>query len=158
MQNINEAHAHFARTFNMEVWKLLTIEGRSPDENERMIGAAHASFAHWRVVGGSVEQQRGLWLISHVYAELEIAEPALRFAQRCLELTEAHPDAMKDFDLAYAFEGMARAAAVSGDRETALEYRERAAAAGEEIANDEDRKIFTNDLAGWNWGVLAPTL
>jgi len=154
MHNVQESHAHFAHAFNLETWQLLQKENRTPEEEERMIGAAHASHCHWQAVGGVVEAQRGLWLVSHVYAELGLGEPSLRYAHRCLQLTDRHPEQMQDFDRAYAFEGMARAAAVAGDGGTAARYRALAGETGATIANGEDRAIFTGDLDGGNWGVL----
>jgi hypothetical protein len=149
-----EAHAHFARSLNGEVWGLLGQAERTPEESERMVHAAHASLYHWLFAGGGVNQQRGEWLIARVYAELGVGEAALRHAQRCQELTDQHAAEMKDFDRAYAFEALARANAVAGDLEAATQYRKQARDAGDAIADQETRTYFDGDLAGGNWGVL----
>lgn len=150
-----EAHRHFGAKLNGEVWNLLAKDDRSQEENELMAHAAHASCYHWLQVGTGAHHQRGEWLISHVYAELGVAEGALYHAQRCQALTEEHADLLEDFDRAYALEALARANAVAGKREEALRYREQAEKAGQAIADEESKKYFVGDLAGGNWGELA---
>ena len=72
-----------------------------------MLDAPHASRFHWGEVGTAVNLARGEWQVSHVYAVLNRAEPALYHARRCLAICEAN--AIGDFDLAYAYEAIARA-------------------------------------------------
>ena len=142
-------HRAFARSLNGLVWRLLARSGRSADDDARMVDAAHASQYHWREAGGP-PATRGEWLVSHVYAVLGRAEPALHHARRCVELAGAEPGAA-DFDHAYAAEAMARALAGAGDLGQAAGWHSRATAAGATIADDEDRKIFTEDLATCPW-------
>lgn len=149
-----EPHRHFAVTLNGKVWELLEKPHRSRDDDEAMVHAAHASCFHWLQTGTQVHHQRAEWLIARVYCSLGIGESALRHAQRCLELTREHPDAMSDFDVAYAYEGMARANAVAGNKDEALKYLKLAEEAGQSIANDEDRKIFLGDFNSGNWNNL----
>jgi len=151
---LQEAHAHFARSVNGEVWALLEKAERTPDEDERMVHAAHASLYHWLFAGGIVNQQRGEWLIAHVYAELGVAEAALRHAGRCHRLTEQYAAQMEDFDWAYAYEALARAHAVAGDVVAATQYLQQARDAGEAIADAESKSLFSADLAAGNWGGL----
>jgi len=58
---------------------------------------------------------------------------------------------MQDFDRAYASEIVARANALAGKREIALDYYQRAAQAGEAISNIEDKSIFMGDFNSGNW-------
>jgi hypothetical protein len=116
-----------------------------------MLHAAHACTFHWIFVGTAVHQQRGEWLISHVHAALDHAKEALRHAERCFELTNANKHQMQDFDIAYAFEGLARAQAKIGDHKMAREFFDLAQQTGNAIANDEDRSIFIGDFEGGNW-------
>jgi hypothetical protein len=90
-------------------------------------------------------------LIAHVYTVLGHAEPALRHAERCMLLTERHRDEMEDFDLAYAHEGLARAAALSGNRELAAANKRRSRELGDLIADAEDKQIFDGDYSGGDW-------
>jgi hypothetical protein len=149
-----ETHRQFAIELNGRVWDLLAKKTRSAQENEEMIHTAHASCLHWLKAGTALHHQRGEWLIAHVYAELNLAEPALRHAQRCQELTHAHADQMADFDLAYAHEGLARAYAIAGQQEQAEKHLKLAKQAGQAIAEKESKKFFLGDLCSGNWGGL----
>jgi hypothetical protein len=51
----------------------------------------------------------------------------------------------------YAAEAMARALACAGDLDQAATWHSRATAAGATVADDEDRQIFTDDLATGPW-------
>ena len=146
-------HRAFARSLNNLVWRLLARSGRTATDDARMVDAAHASQYHWREAGGP-PATRGEWLVSHVYAVLGRPEPALHHARRCLELAGTEP-AVADFDHAYAAEAMARALACAGDPSQAAGWHSRATAAGATIADDEDRKIFTEDLATGPWFGLS---
>ena len=142
-------HRWFARSLNGLVWRLLARADRTGDDDARMVDAAHASQYHWREAGGP-PATRGEWLVSHVHAVLGRPEPALHHARRCLELagTEA---GLADFDHAYAAEAMARALACAGQLDQAATWHSRATAAGATISDDEDRKLFTDDLATGPW-------
>jgi hypothetical protein len=146
-----EAHRLFAQACNQRVWALIAQAARTPDEDAEMLDAAHASLFHWRYAGTGVHQQRGEWLISHVYSLFGMGGGALYHAERCLALTAAHPGEMEDFDIAYAYLGMARGHAILGHAEDAQKYLLLAEEAGKSIAGDEDREIFTNDLISGNW-------
>jgi tetratricopeptide (TPR) repeat protein len=149
--SVEEAHQHFARALNGQVWGLIEKPDRSQSEDEQMVHAAHASCYHWLQVGTGLHQQRAEWLIAHVYAELGLADSALRHATRCFELTNEFADLIQDFDLAYAYEGVARAHALAGNRDQALEYIQLAEERGEAIKGEQDKAIFLGDLAGGNW-------
>ncbi|HLO13743.1 MAG TPA: hypothetical protein VK206_02865 [Anaerolineales bacterium] len=148
---LEEAHEYFARSINGRVWQLLQMPDRSQFDNDEMLSAAHACTFHWKFVGTAVHQQRGEWLISHVQAVLGHGNEALRHAERCFALTESNREIMKDFDIAYAFEGLARAHAMVGDQKMAEEFFELARAAGSTIMDEEDRSIFMGDFESGEW-------
>ena len=126
------------------VWELLEREGRRSDEDAEMVHAAHASLLHWLHVGGEVEAARGEWQCSRVYAVLGRGEPALWHARRVLEICERAD--IEDFDLAFAFEALARAYAVRGDADLTKEFVEPARAAAAEVADADDRELVLSDL------------
>jgi hypothetical protein len=109
--------------------------------------AAHASLYHWRVAGGPAEEARGEWLVSHVYAVLGRGEPARHHAARSLAICSSA--GLDGFDLAYAYEGMARALAASG--EAPEPWRARALEAATLVSDPEDRSIVDADLAAEPW-------
>jgi uncharacterized protein YndB with AHSA1/START domain len=141
-------HREWGRKSNNRVWALLGDGHPAADGFPELVDAAHASLWHWSYGGGSLERERGEWMLSHVYAVVGDGAAALRHAQRCWELSEAKPDGSQDFDFAYACEALARAYKVNGDGALAAEWFERATKAGEQIVNDKDREIFEGDLAG----------
>jgi hypothetical protein len=144
-----ESHKKFAAEFYNLVWKLLGKRKRTVEEDERMLLAAYASLFHWSFVGTALNLQRGHWLISHVYAILNRAEPALYHAKKCRKLTKDNN--FLDFDVAYAYEAMARAYALSGGSFEYKKYIQRAKEAGEKIKNKEDRELFFKDLESGPW-------
>jgi len=149
--SIEEAHKLFAAEYNGGVWELLEKDDRTEEESAKMLHMAHASCAHWLKAGTEVNHQRGEWMISRVNTVLGYPEAALRHAKSCMKLTEQHAEEMDDFDRAFALEAMARAFALAGERETALEYFGKAEEAGKAITDAENREIFEGDLNGGNW-------
>jgi DNA-binding transcriptional MerR regulator len=127
------------------VWTLLERTDRSPLEDDEMLHAAHASRYHWGEVGEPVHLARGEWQCSRVYAILDRGEPALWHARRCLGLCEEH--GIGDFDIAFAWEAIARASAVAGDRAASADALGRARELSAAIAEDEDRELLLSDLA-----------
>jgi len=133
-------HETLAKQINGEVWSLMDKPDRTVEEDERLVLAAHASADHWLYAGTLVHRQRGEWMLAHVHTVLSRESLARHHARRCLALTETFAAEMKDFDLAYAYEAVARAEAQ-----------------GARIANEEDRTIFLADLQRGPWfGVGAP--
>ncbi len=148
---IDDAHKHFAQSINGRVWELLQKPHRSQADDDEMLYAAHACTYHWKFVGTAVHQQRGEWLIGHIYVVLGHSQEALRHAERCFELTEANRDLMQDFDIAYAYEGLARAYALSGNQKKAREFFDLAQQAADKIKDDEDKSIFMGDIKSGDW-------
>jgi DNA-binding transcriptional MerR regulator len=126
------------------VWTLLEKEDRSEREDDLMIDAAHASRFFWEEIGEPVNHARGEWQISRVYATLDRAEPALFHARRCLEICEEH--GIGDFDLAYAYEALARAHGVAGEADAAVRYEAKARTAAERVEERDDRDLVVSDL------------
>ena len=72
-------------------------------------------------------------------------ERAVHHARRCLKICE--DQGIGDFDLAFAYEAMARGHAVAGNAHEAAEYLAQARAATEDIEDDDDRDAVLGDLA-----------
>jgi hypothetical protein len=129
------------------VWTLLKESDRSPDEIDEMIHAAHASRYHWSLAEGTTEANlgRGEWLCARVYAVLGRGEPALWHARRCVDHVSTGAGA--DWDLAAAYEAMARAFVAAQDHTAAAEWKSKATAALARIADPDDREVIERDLA-----------
>jgi hypothetical protein len=80
-----------------------------------------------------------------VYAVLNRPEAAVYHAQRCLELCKANQ--IGDFDLAFAYEALARAHAIAGDITESQKYVKLAEQAAAQIEEDENQEYFLGDLA-----------
>ena len=130
-------------------WTLIDKLDRTPAEDDLMIHAAHTSRYHWGVVGTTVNYLRGDWQIAHVYTILHQPQAAVHYARRCLDQCLA--DNVGDFDLAYAYEGLARALACAGHTAEAQQSYRLAGQAGTHIADADDREMFQKDLAAGPW-------
>ena len=73
------------------------------------------------------------------------AEPALWHARRCLAICEAN--GIGDWDIAFAFEALARASRVAGDAPGMERWLARAREAATAIRDPEDRELLLSDLA-----------
>ena len=143
-QQAAEQHRRFAVDCFNHTWELLDKKRRTREEDDEMIHTAHASRYHWGVIGTPVHFARGEWQISRVYAVLQKPEPALYHARRCLEICQEN--GIGDFDLAYAYEALARASALAGKKSDTERYVALGRGAGERIAEKDDRDQFIGDL------------
>ncbi|HEX6844900.1 MAG TPA: MerR family transcriptional regulator [Actinomycetota bacterium] len=126
-------------------WELLETAERTREQEDRMVHAAHASRFHWERVGTPTNLAVGEWQVSRVYAVLGRGEPAVHHATRCREICEE--EGVEPFYLAEAYEALARAHAVAGDRASAADAEAQAWRAAERITDDEERQMFEQDMA-----------
>lgn len=130
------------------VWELMEKQDRTVEEDDAMLHMAHASAHHWRAEGTgatAANLARSEWQVSRVYTVLGRGEPAGYHARRCLEICQAN--GIGDWDLAFAYEALARAASVAGDSTAADGWASAARRAAADIAEDEDREAVLTDLA-----------
>jgi hypothetical protein len=123
-----------------ETWRLM----KARDDDALIVDCAHASAYHWANAPECKPENRArsAWLISRVYTVVNRAEPAFFYATRCLELCEQH--ALVDWDLAYAYEALARASQLVGDRKAVARYV--ALARAVDIADSHDAEHLDEDL------------
>lgn len=139
-----EQHRAMGKAYFNGTWDLMVRDDRSRADDDTMIHMAHASRYHWGLAGTPAHLARGEWLCSRVYATLGRAEPAAYHAQRVVDLCDEN--GIRDWDLAFGYEALARASAVAGDGAAARSYTEQALHASEEIAEDDDRDLLLTDL------------
>jgi hypothetical protein len=84
-----------------------------------------------------------------VYATLGRGEPALWHARRCLEINESigEDDGRASWDLAGAYEAMARASFAGGDPASGALWKAKGIEALAAIDNADDRMPIEQDLA-----------
>ncbi|MBT4155105.1 MAG: hypothetical protein HOE56_05710 [Candidatus Marinimicrobia bacterium] len=120
MENTFEKiHHYMGIELNQKTWKLLEKKARNDTDNHRMLAFAKASLYHWQ---NSQEfqllnEQRGEWMISHVFSVLGKGEEAL-----------------------------ARTHGASGHSEKMNEYFLKAKDIGKQIEGNKDKEIFLADL------------
>jgi hypothetical protein len=117
---------------------------RTPDEDARMIHMAHASRFHWGEIGTPLNFARGDWQISRVYAILAQGENALTYGKSSLHF--CIDNGITDFDLAFAYEAVARAYYILNDTNNVEKHLALAEEAGKAIKEDGDRSYFFNEL------------
>jgi DNA-binding transcriptional MerR regulator len=143
-----EDHRRLGIDLYNRTWTLMESPG------DEMLYCAHASAYHWMQGGGTTANRaRSEWLCSRVYSILGRPEPALHHARHCLELVESSPSEMEDWDIAGAYEALARAHLVAGEKEEARRFFELGREATAKIAEEDDRKHIAADLDS-----LAPSL
>ena len=144
-----EHHEKLAKQNFNKTWDFLDKKNRSEEDNLNMIHTVHASRFHWGVLvsegkGTALMLQRGEWIISRVYSVLKRGEPALYHAKICLDLTEKNN--IGDFDLAFAYEAMARSFALLKNKKEYDKYSKLAKEAGEKIKKKDDRDYFFEEF------------
>jgi len=140
-----EVHSKLAVDLFNRVWELLDKVDRTPEEADEMVHAAHASRYHWGEIGTPLEFERGEWQISRVYSVLRRPEPALHHAKHCLEICEAA--GIGGFDIAFAYEALARAHAIAGDKARTEEFVALAEKAAEAVEDEGNREYTLGEVA-----------
>jgi hypothetical protein len=146
---LDKAHRWFAVEFNNRAWDLVEQDGRSADETQAMLHAAHAAAVHWQAIGTPLNAQRAENLLATAYLKAGRVEPALRHAQRCLALSEQNATAGTEspFDRATALGCAALAHNLAGDANESERLMELATAAAEKLDAD-DRPVFDKFYGG----------
>jgi DNA-binding transcriptional MerR regulator len=142
-----ETHRQLGADYFNKTWTLMEKADRTREDDDEMLHCTHASAYHWLQVGTPANRSRSEWQCSRVYTVLGRVEPALHHARRCLEIVEANPSEMEDWDLPTAYEAMARAYMVAGDAEESRRYAELGRAATAQIADEDDRAVLEADFA-----------
>lgn len=130
-------------TFNA-TWDLMDKDLRTAEENDMMVHSAHASRYHWGQVGGPTEFERGDWQLSRAYALLGKGPEALHYAKHCLSTCQEN--GIGDFDLAFAYEAMARAHAIQENWREADRYTQLAKEAADAIEDEGNKEYFLGEL------------
>jgi hypothetical protein len=142
-QEAERWHRWMAAHFFNRAWELLELE-RTPGQDRELLAAALASWLHWQRVGSPVNLAVAEWQVSRVHAVLGDAGRAEVHARAGLGIAQA--SALGPFYLGYAFESLARAAALAGDQEQRGRWLGLARAAAEQVPDQEERALLLADL------------
>ncbi|NHJ41401.1 MAG: hypothetical protein FK731_15325 [Asgard group archaeon] len=140
----NDIHKKLAVDAYNKTWALIDKKDKSQEEIDEMIHIAHASRYHWGKIGEPMHFERGEWQISRVYSLINQPESALYHAKRCLDICLENN--IGDFDIAFAYEAMARANAVAGKTKEKDVFLQKAREAAENIKKKEDKEYFLTEL------------
>ncbi len=138
------AHKYFSATCFNQAWDLIEKTDRTEAEDRLMVALNQASIFHWlsRPDCAPKTLSIGYWQASRIQALLGNAAEAMRYAHICLE----HSAELEPFYLGYAYEALARAAALAKDAEARAAHLARAEALTGQIAKAEDRRRLEADL------------
>ena len=141
-----EQHRSLGVELFNKTWEYMENADRSSMEDAAMLEAAFASSYHWSQCGTALNRQRSFWLISRVYAILAFPDTCIYFADLCRDVTENALEEMKDFDVAFSYEALARAYALGGVMDKASMYYKLALESGNKIQDLEDKQVFMSDI------------
>jgi hypothetical protein len=131
-------------------WNYLDKKDRTPEEDDLMVNLSHASRYHWgvRVEKGwdatPINLGRGDWQLSRVYAVLGDGKRAVHYGKNYLDICEK--EGIKDWDLAYAYEALARGYAVAGEAKNKDKYLTLAKKALDDVKDKQTKDMILGDL------------
>ncbi|MFW9807885.1 MAG: hypothetical protein ACFFE6_00765 [Candidatus Thorarchaeota archaeon] len=141
---LDEFHKKMAIKTNGGVWSVLDKTSPSNEELGKALEMAYTSLYHWRQIGKPINIARGEYMISRVLSDMEMGDAALFHAERTLKLTE-EAEEKADFDMGFAYEVLAKAYSVKGDKEACKKYIEMSQKVIDTLG-EEDRKISQGEL------------
>ena len=124
-------------------WTLLDNKNRTPQQDEEMVHASHASRHHWSISGTPQHQARGGWQLARVYATLERFEEAAHYAELYIDACEKNE--FEDWDLPFAHEGIARSHVKTNPKIAKL-HLAKARQLSKKIAKEDDKKWLLTNL------------
>lgn len=140
--DLPHAHRWFAVELNNLAWDILELETRTEEQNERMLHAAHAACFHWQEVGTALNHQRAVCLLATVHARLGYADSAVRYANKCLELSAEVGEAQTLFDVATSYGCAALAYRIAEQDGKAAEMLAEAQKVAATFTDADDKAVF----------------
>lgn len=143
-------HRKMAVDLFNNTWNYLDRKDLTDEEKDSMVNSSHASRYHWgvRVVNAwdatPINLGRGDWQLSRVYAAIGDGNRAIYYGKSYLAICEK--EGIRDWDLAYAYEALARGYAVKGDDKNKEKYLKLAKKAMIEVKDKETREMIEGDL------------
>ncbi len=129
---------------NNLAWALLGLPERASEVTAQMLSAARAARVWWERAGTWLQVERAEYLLVRVHLAAGQLQQALAHGQACLQGCETN--SAPDFELFYAHEAMAQAAAALGDHGLLDQSRDAAIAAQARMTPD-DQAVVAADLA-----------
>jgi len=147
---INEFHEKIGKQTNGGIWAVLDNEKPSADELEDALELAYTSRYHWKQVGTLTNDARAVYMISRVFSHMKKGEPAVRHANRMLDLAKKaekeDSENWKDFDMPFVYEALAKAHAAAGNKEECKKYIKKSQDLVDKLPDEQDRQICQGEL------------
>ena len=137
-------HRRFAIELFNRSWDLLEQTDHSPDDDAEMLAAAFGSAFHWAQVGTAENRALGDHQIAKVASHVGQPALALHYARRTLEAIEIGH--FGHWQVAAAYEGMARACAAAGDIAGRDYWVQRCTIALGAVPDAADRSVVAEQL------------
>ena len=135
-EDANAWHRRFAAASNNRAWDL-SVQSRTPAQDQEMLNVAHAASWHWGKVGTELNRMRATMLLAEVHALLGLGSSALAYAEEMREyfLKEAAPD----WEIAFVHVIHAHAASAAGEAAKHRASYEAAVAAIANVSSEQER-------------------
>ncbi len=144
--DLQAAHRKFSADCFNHAWDLIEKESRSPEEEEEMLHLCLTSLWHWtqRADCTSKNLSVAYWQAARVFTLLKNIDMALRYAQRCFEISQENK--LAPFYLGFACEALARAYSLTRNQHEAERYLRLAEQYAGQVSDPEDRETLEKDL------------
>jgi hypothetical protein len=140
------AHRYLSGYCFNTAWALIDKPDRTPAEDEQMLLRAFASFYHWTQRADCTSENRSvsLWQISRIYALLGQPDNARRYAEQCR--AESDSPEVPPYCLGYAYEALARAEMLAGNRDKMEDHLAAAINVSTQMTDEETKELLLKDL------------
>jgi hypothetical protein len=144
--DLTAAHHYFSAACFNQAWDLMDMPSRTAEQDEHMVRLTLASAYHWsqRQDVTATNYSVAYWQTSRVYALVGQAENALRYGGLCLQASQQA--GVLPFYVGYAYEALARAAALAGDAPLKVTYLEKAYQVAGRVEDEGERNALISDL------------
>ena len=129
---------------NNRAWTLAEMPGRSAEQGEQMLHAAHAAMYFWNIVGTPSQHAHAALLLAHVYALLKLPEPAAHYLSRSLPHLTQRESA--PWERAFAHAVAANVASAERNAAAHAKHYSEAMAAAAQMTDPETRELFNATL------------
>jgi hypothetical protein len=148
--SLEKWHRKMAVDLFNNTWNYLDKEKLTDEEKDAMVNSSHASRYHWGVRvendwdATPINLGRGDWQLSRVYAVIGDGDRAIHYGKTYLDICKK--EGIKDWDLAYAHEALARGYAIKGDKKNKEKYLKLAKDSLADVEDKDTREMIEGDL------------
>lgn len=144
--DLNIAHKYFSAACFNSTWDLIDKPVRTPEEDEQMLMSSMASAWHWtqREDCQPTNLAIAYWQIARVYALLHQIDNSRHYGQMCLSVSQQ--EGVEPVFQGFAYEALARAEMVAGERDQMQRYLREAFQKAELVTDAEDKEQLMKDL------------